>query len=76
MRYMMTETQALIDKEFHCIVKGIEKTFGVQVILTYAADYPPLYNHPEVTANVVRYLEQGVGDYFTAIHEGDMLSGS
>ncbi|MBN3525058.1 amidohydrolase [Paenibacillus apiarius] len=75
-RYMTTETQALIDKEIHRIVKGIEETFGVEATLTYTADYPPLYNDPEVTANVARYLEQGVGDYLTAVREGDMLSGS
>lgn len=75
-RYMTKETQQLIDKEVHRIVKGIEGMFGIVAELIYTADYPPLYNDPEITANVVKYLNRGIGDYLTAVSEADMLSGS
>ena len=57
-RYMTVETQELIDKEIHRIVSGIEVEFGVNCELTYTADYPPLYNDPEITADVVAQLEK------------------
>ena len=49
-RYMTVDTQKLIEKEIHRIVKGIEVEFGVSCELTYTADYPPLYNDPKITA--------------------------
>lgn len=55
-RYMTVETQQIIEKEVDRMVKGIEAEFGVQCKLEYTADYPPLYNNPEVTANVVTSL--------------------
>lgn len=56
-RYMTAETQQLIDKEIHRIVKGIETEFDVQCELTYVPDYPPLYNDPELTGFVKNSLE-------------------
>ncbi|MBP1947238.1 amidohydrolase [Virgibacillus litoralis] len=60
-RYSNDETQAVIDKEFHRIVNGLEELFGVTCELTYTPDYPPLYNDPELTAFVAGSLE-GVKD--------------
>ncbi|SEQ43900.1 amidohydrolase [Virgibacillus subterraneus] len=60
-RYSNDETQAVIDKEFHRIVGGVEELFGVTCELTYTPDYPPLYNDPELTAFVAETLE-GVKD--------------
>lgn len=56
-RYMKEEVQQVIDKEIHRIVAGIEQEFGVDCELTYTADYPPLYNDPELTNFVVNSLE-------------------
>ena len=56
-RYMNGEIQQLIEKEIRRIVKGIEEEFGVNCELTYTADYPPLYNNPEITAFVKESLE-------------------
>lgn len=75
-RYMNTETRDKIDKEIHRIVSGIEAMFGVKTELTYTNDYPPLYNDPDVTKQVVASLEKGVGEYLTAVSEYEMLSGS
>lgn len=75
-RYMTKDTQQLIEKEIHRIVKGLESMFGVTTELTYTADYPPLYNDPEVTENVVKYLNKGVGNYITSVEEAGLLSGS
>ena len=60
-RYSTNETQEVIDKEFHRIVKGIESLFGVTCELTYTPDYPPLYNDPDITAFVADTLK-GVQD--------------
>jgi amidohydrolase len=75
-RYMTVETQQLIDKEVHRIVKGIETEFGVSCELTYTADYPPLYNDPKITADVVASLESMGDPTIKEIFEGPMLSGS
>ena len=75
-RYMTGETQQLIDKEVHRIVKGIEAEFGVSCELTYTADYPPLYNDPKITADVVASLESMEDPAIKEIFEGPMLSGS
>lgn len=56
-RYMTAETQEKIDREIHRIVDGIATEFGVECDLTYTADYPPLYNDPKLTEDVVASLE-------------------
>ncbi|EDO0934263.1 amidohydrolase [Listeria monocytogenes] len=75
-RYMNTENRDKMDAEIHRIVAGIEAMFGVTVELTYTNDYPPLYNDPAVTEQVVASLQKGLGEYLTGIYEYDMLSGS
>ncbi|EAC5135196.1 amidohydrolase [Listeria monocytogenes] len=75
-RYMNTENRDKMDAEIHRIVAGIEAMFGVTMELTYTNDYPPLYNDPAVTEQVVASLQKGVGEYLTGISEYDMLSGS
>ncbi|EAE6208097.1 amidohydrolase [Listeria innocua] len=75
-RYMNTENRDKIDAEIHRIVSGIEAMFGVSVELTYTNDYPPLYNDPAVTEQVVASLQKGLGEYLTDISMYDMLSGS
>src|SRR3954447_15377354 len=75
-RYMTVETQQLIDKEVHRIVKGIEAEFGVSCELTYTADYPPLYNDQKITADVKASLESMNDPDIKEIFEGPMLSGS
>ncbi|ENL9968337.1 TPA: amidohydrolase [Listeria monocytogenes] len=75
-RYMNTENRDKMDAEIHRIVAGMEAMFGVTVELTYTNDYPPLYNDPVVTEQVVASLQKGVGEYLTGISEYDMLSGS
>ncbi|ECJ9438142.1 TPA: amidohydrolase [Listeria innocua] len=75
-RYMNTENRDKIDAEIHRIVAGIEAMFGVSVELTYTNDYPPLYNDPVVTEQVVASLQKGLGEYLTDISMYDMLSGS
>lgn len=75
-RYMNTENCDKMDAEIHRIVTGMEAMFGVTVELTYTNDYPPLYNDPAVTEQVVASLQKGVGEYLTGISEYDMLSGS
>ncbi|MCU07178.1 amidohydrolase [Listeria monocytogenes] len=75
-RYMNTENRDKMDAEIHRIVAGIEAMFGVTVELTYTNDYPPLYNDPAVTEQVVASLQKGLGEYLTGISEYDMLSGS
>ncbi|EGC8290490.1 amidohydrolase [Listeria monocytogenes] len=75
-RYMNTENRDKMDAEIHRVVAGMEAMFGVTVELTYTNDYPPLYNDPAVTEQVVASLQKGVGEYLTGISEYDMLSGS
>lgn len=75
-RYMNTENRDKMDAEIHRIVAGMEAMFGVTLELTYTNDYPPLYNDPAVTEQVVTSLQKGVGEYLTGISEYDMLSGS
>ncbi|EAC9158830.1 amidohydrolase [Listeria monocytogenes] len=75
-RYMNTENRDKMDAEIHRIVAGMEAMFGVTLELTYTNDYPPLYNDPAVTEQVVASLQKGVGEYLTGISEYDMLSGS
>ena len=75
-RYMTVDTQKLIEKEVHRIVKGIEVEFGVSCELTYTADYPPLYNDLKVTADVVAALENMKDPDIREIVEGPMISAS
>ncbi|AZU60660.1 amidohydrolase [Neobacillus mesonae] len=75
-RYMTVETQQLIAKEVHRIVKGIEVEFDVQCELTYTADYPPLYNDPKVTADIVESLKSMDDPDIKEVAEYPMLSGS
>lgn len=56
-RYMSSESQKIIEEEFKRIVKGIEAEFGVECILEYKSDYPPLYNTPEYTEMVAESLK-------------------
>ncbi len=55
-RYSDGETQGVISGEVHRIVGGLEKIFDVTCELTYTADYPPLYNDPEMTDIVAKAL--------------------
>ena len=75
-RYMNVETQQLIEKEIRRIVKGIEEEFGVDCELTYTADYPPLYNDPEITSFVKESLETMNDGDIKEIIESPMISGS
>lgn len=72
---MTVETQQILEKEIDRIVKGIEAEFGVQCTLEYNADYPPLYNDPEVTANVVTSLKNMSDPDIKEVGEYPMLSG-
>lgn len=75
-RYMNSETQELIDKEIHRLVEGIETEFGVECELTYTADYPPLYNDPEMTAIVKESLVETHDPDITKVIEFPKFSGS
>ncbi|MGG0410678.1 amidohydrolase [Peribacillus simplex] len=75
-RYMTAETQQLIDKEIHRIVKGIETEFDVQCELTYVPDYPPLYNDPELTGFVKNSLESMNDKDIKKVVEFPVFSGS
>lgn len=75
-RFMTTETQRLIDKEIHRIVEGIEVEFGVSCQFAYTADYPPVYNNPELTAQVKESLESMDDPDIKEVIEYPMLSGS
>ncbi|KAB7704440.1 amidohydrolase [Bacillus aerolatus] len=75
-RYMTGETQQLIEKEIHRIVGGVEAEFGVKCELTYAPDYPPLYNDPKITTDVVASLESMNDPDVKKIVEFPMFSGS
>lgn len=75
-RYMTAETQQLIDKEIHRIVKGVETEFDVQCELTYVPDYPPLYNDPELTGFVKNSLESMHDKEIKKVVEFPVFSGS
>lgn len=75
-RYMNNETQQLIDKEIHRLAAGIETEFGVKCELTYTADYPTLYNDPEMTAVVKDSLDEMNDPAITQIVEFPKFSGS
>ncbi|VEF49737.1 amidohydrolase [Bacillus freudenreichii] len=75
-RYMNLETKKIIEKEVPRIVSGIEAEFGVQCELTYTSDYPPLYNDPEVTAEVKASLEGANDPDIKQVLEYPMMSPS
>lgn len=75
-RYMTVETQAIIDREIHRIVKGLEVEFGVTCELSYVADYPPLKNDAHITEKTVELLQNANDSDITEISEYPMLSGS
>ncbi|AXI07840.1 amidohydrolase [Oceanobacillus sp. 143] len=75
-RYSDDDAKEVIDKEFHRVVKGIEELFGVTCELTYTADYPPLYNDPEVTAFVAEALNHSMDQDITEVKEFPKLSPS
>ncbi|MBZ5748863.1 amidohydrolase [Metabacillus sp. DBTR6] len=75
-RYMTVETQKLIDEEVHRVASGIEVEFGVKCELTYTADYPPLYNDPEVTEMVKASLESMNEPEIKEVKEYPMMSSS
>lgn len=75
-RYMTVENQQLLAKEIQRIVNGLEVTFDVQCELDYTFDYPPLYNDPEVTAEVVEILQTANDSDIKEVGEYPMLSGS
>src|SRR5699024_1410756 len=75
-RYMSTESQKVIEKEMKRIVKGIEAGFGVECILEYNADYPPLYNHPEYTEMVAETLKNANDKDIKEVKEYPALSPS
>lgn len=75
-RYMKEKTANIIRKEIHRITRGIEEEFGVTCQLTYVPDYPPLYNDPDVTADVVQIIENSEDEFIKKMIEYPMLSGS
>jgi amidohydrolase len=75
-RYMSNETKELIEKELRRIAGGIEAEFGVQCELTFTPDYPPLYNHPEMTELVKRSLEGAKDRDIKEVVEYPMMSPS
>lgn len=75
-RYMNEHTQQLIEQEVRRIISGIEVEFDVTCDLEYLADYPPLYNNPEVTAEVRELLENANDKDITSIQDSPALSGS
>ncbi len=75
-RYMNDDTQQLISREIHRIVSGIELEFGVTCELTYTADYPPLYNDPKITEEVVSILKKSDDPDIKEVVEFPVFSGS
>lgn len=55
-RYMTARAAKKIEEEMHRIVRGISEQFNVICDFEFVPDYPPLYNDPDVTANVVNTL--------------------
>ncbi|WP_066392722.1 amidohydrolase [Neobacillus mesonae] len=75
-RYMNMDSKAIIEKEVRRIVSGIEAEFDVKCDLTYTSDYPPLYNNPEVTADVKTSLEGANDPDIKEVIEYPMMSPS
>ncbi|MDM5334695.1 M20 family metallopeptidase [Ureibacillus composti] len=57
-RTMALETQKVVEMQLRTFAEGLEKSYGVKSIFEYHNDYPVLYNHPEVTNQVRRALEE------------------
>lgn len=75
-RYMTVENQKLLAREIKRIIDGLEVAFDVKCELDYTFDYPPLYNAPEVTAEVVKTLQNANDSDIKEIGEYHLLSGS
>lgn len=75
-RYMNGSTRTRIEDELHRIVKGIEVEFNVKCELTYTPDYPPLYNDPTKTEEVVSILESANDPVITELKELSPSPGS
>lgn len=57
-RAMSDETSEVIEREVKRIAKGIGETFGMEVEINYAKDYPVLYNDPAMTDLVVDAIRE------------------
>ncbi|CAI6079898.1 N-acetylcysteine deacetylase [Paenibacillus sp. JJ-100] len=68
-RYMTNETKAIIEREVRNLCRGIEEQFGVTCELNYENDYPPVYNDPELTAQVVNFLKAADDKDITEVKE-------
>lgn len=75
-RYMTKDTKEVIEREIHNIARGLEEAFGVTCELTYINDYPPLYNDPGVTAQVVDILKSANDENITEVKEFPAMSPS
>lgn len=75
-RYMEKHVQEVIQQECKQLVRGLEEQFNVTCELTYQDDYPPLYNHPVETEEVVSILEQANDTHIQAVKEYPAFSGS
>jgi amidohydrolase len=75
-RYMSVEARQIIETEMHRIVKGIEIEFGVTCDFTFTNNYPPLYNHPEITEFVKSSIEKMDDQDIKQVIEFPKFSGS
>lgn len=75
-RYMTNETKVIIEREVHNLCRGLEGKFGVTCELNYENDYPPLYNDPELTAQVAQFLRAANDKDITEVKEFPALSPS
>lgn len=75
-RYMDEQTEKKIATEIEKFVHGLEEQFGVDCALTYTKDYPPLFNNPTLTDNVVKWLQVANAQEITEVIEFPPFSGS
>lgn len=68
-RTMAIETQEVVETQLRTFAEGLEKSYGVKCIFEYHNDYPVLYNHPEVTNQVRRALEEASIEEVEAVLE-------
>lgn len=67
-RYMDLEVGQKIEKEIRNLARGLEESYGVQVEVDYAWDYPPVYNHPDQVDMAAQALKtNGLGDYLKEV---------
>ena len=67
-RYMDIEVGKKIEEEVRKLARGLEEGYSVETEVTFAWDYPPLYNHPEQTETAAKVMkEHGVGTYLEKI---------